>query len=60
MPRFIEQLEKRWDEIEKATGFIIAKHGLYTWGENLFAAKRHLEAYEFLLTCYYKNLLIDK
>ena len=60
MPRFIEQLEKRWDEIEHATGFIIAKHGLYTWGENLFEAKRHLEAYEFLLTCYYKNLLIDK
>jgi methylthioribulose-1-phosphate dehydratase len=23
-------------------------HGLYTWGKSLFAAKRHLEALEFM------------
>jgi methylthioribulose-1-phosphate dehydratase len=30
-------------------GFLIAGHGLYAWGENLFEAKRHIETFEFLL-----------
>ncbi len=29
-------------------GFLIAGHGLYTWGENLAAARRQVEIYEFL------------
>jgi methylthioribulose-1-phosphate dehydratase len=29
-------------------GFLLRGHGLYTWGHNLFAAKRHLEVLEFL------------
>ncbi len=29
-------------------GFLIAGHGLYTWGKNLREAKRHVETYEFL------------
>jgi methylthioribulose-1-phosphate dehydratase len=29
-------------------GFLIAGHGLYTWGENLAAARRHIEVLEFL------------
>ena len=33
----------------EAHGFILRGHGLYTWGDNLFEAKRHLEALEFLL-----------
>lgn len=32
-------------------GFLMAKHGLYAWGNSLQEAKRHLEIYEFLLTC---------
>ena len=41
------------EHAEKMTnsGFLMAKHGLYTWGNTLFDAKRHLEIYEFLLTC---------
>jgi methylthioribulose-1-phosphate dehydratase len=31
-----------------AHGFLIRRHGLYTWGQDLAAAKRHLEALEFL------------
>jgi len=27
----------------------LRRHGLYTWGENLEQAKRHLEILEFLL-----------
>jgi methylthioribulose-1-phosphate dehydratase len=31
-----------------AHGFLIRRHGLYTWGRNLAEAKRHVEALEFL------------
>ncbi len=32
-------------------GFLIAKHGLYAWGKDIAAAKRHLEVWEFMLEC---------
>ena len=30
-------------------GFLIRRHGLYTWGRNLAEAARHVEIFEFLL-----------
>lgn len=30
-------------------GFLLRRHGLYTWGQNLVEAKRHTEVLEFLL-----------
>lgn len=32
-------------------GFLIRKHGLYTWGHDLAAARRHVEIFEFLFEC---------
>lgn len=32
-------------------GYLIAGHGLYTWGESLDDARRHIEALEFMLEC---------
>lgn len=32
-------------------GYLIAGHGLYTWGGSISAALRHLEAFEFLFEC---------
>jgi len=32
-----------------AHGFLIRRHGLYTWGRDLAEARRHLETLEFLL-----------
>ena len=32
-------------------GFMIAGHGLYTWGDSVATARRHIEAIEFLLEC---------
>jgi methylthioribulose-1-phosphate dehydratase len=32
-------------------GYLIAGHGLYTWGRDLTEAFRHLEALEFMLEC---------
>jgi methylthioribulose-1-phosphate dehydratase len=32
-------------------GYLIAGHGLYAWGRDLAEARRHLEAFEFMLAC---------
>ncbi|QDU87628.1 Methylthioribulose-1-phosphate dehydratase [Pirellulimonas nuda] len=32
-------------------GFLIRKHGLYAWGEDIDAARRHIEVLEFLFEC---------
>ena len=32
-----------------ARGFLLRRHGLYAWGQNLAEAKRHVEIVEFLL-----------
>ena len=29
-------------------GFLIRNHGLYTWGKDVDAARRHVEIFEFL------------
>lgn len=37
---------------EKIThAFLIRGHGLYTWGKDVFSARRHVEIAEFLLEC---------
>lgn len=32
-------------------GYLIDGHGLYAWGRDMAEARRHLEAFEFLLLC---------
>jgi len=32
-------------------GYLIAGHGLYAWGQDMAQARRHLEAFEFMLHC---------
>ena len=32
-------------------GYLIEGHGLYAWGHSMAEARRHLEAFEFLLAC---------
>jgi methylthioribulose-1-phosphate dehydratase len=32
-------------------GYLIDGHGLYTWGRDMAEARRHLDAFEFLLGC---------
>ena len=38
--------------------FILAGHGVYTWGSTAAEAKRHAEAMEFLLECEFKARLL--
>lgn len=39
-------------------GLLIAGHGLYAWGRDLGAARRHLEILEFLLEQHWRQLLL--
>ncbi len=50
MPKFCKTLENRRDELTNF-GFLMNKHGLYVWGDNILEAKRHLETWEYLLQC---------
>lgn len=50
MDRFRLQIRDNQNRLQTG-GFLMAKHGLYAWGNSLQEAKRHLEIYEFLLTC---------
>jgi methylthioribulose-1-phosphate dehydratase len=45
---------------ESAHAFLIRRHGLYSWGENLAQAKRHVEIMEFLMEVTGRALLIRK
>jgi methylthioribulose-1-phosphate dehydratase len=37
------------EENPKVHGFLIRRHGMYTWGRDLDEAARHVEIFEFLL-----------
>lgn len=48
----IEASVDAWlDAGKPLAAYLIASHGLYTWGRDMAEAKRHLEALEFLLAC---------
>ncbi len=46
-----EEIERTLDEHPGVHGFLLAAHGLYTWGDSLADAHRHVEIYEFLFEC---------
>ena len=41
-------------------GYLIEGHGLYAWGRDMAEARRHLEAFEFLLACELKMLELKR
>jgi methylthioribulose-1-phosphate dehydratase len=43
-----EHLGQMLREYPDAHGVLLSRHGLYTWGESVAEARRHLEALEFL------------
>ncbi|HTM16875.1 MAG TPA: methylthioribulose 1-phosphate dehydratase [Terracidiphilus sp.] len=43
-----EQLKAVLQQNSDAHGVLLSRHGLYTWGESVAEARRHLEALEFL------------
>ena len=50
MPELAERVEQLLDA-GPLWGYLIDGHGLYAWGRDMAEARRHLEAFEFLLTC---------
>jgi methylthioribulose-1-phosphate dehydratase len=48
MPRLAQRVGTLLDEHRDAHAFLLRRHGLYTWGETLADAERHIEILEFL------------
>jgi len=40
-------------------GYLIRRHGMYTWGRDLEEARRHIEILEFLLECEGRRLMLE-
>jgi methylthioribulose-1-phosphate dehydratase len=49
MPALADAVGETLGRHAGAHAFLLRRHGLYTWGENLAEAKRHVEILEFLL-----------
>lgn len=49
MPRLARRVEATLAQFPAAHGFLLRGHGLYTWGDDLAQARRHVEIFEFLL-----------
>jgi methylthioribulose-1-phosphate dehydratase len=49
--RLVDRVEHELTRTPGLPAYLIAGHGLYTWGSNVADARRHLEAFEFLLEC---------
>ena len=49
MPALAELVGATLNEHPDAHGFLLRRHGLYSWGQTLAEAKRHIEILEFLL-----------
>lgn len=41
-------------------GFLIRNHGLYTWGKDVFAARRHIEIFEFLFEVVFRKMMLPE
>lgn len=53
-------VSERWKQQEMSFGFLVRGHGIYVWGKDVATAKRHLEGWEFLLSCELEKLKIGK
>lgn len=51
IPRLAGQVEQYMDKQGACHAYIIAGHGLYTWGVSVDETLRHLEALDFLFSC---------
>ncbi len=61
IPSLAEQVRQRLEDAARPLkyGYLIRKHGLYTWGRDLDEARRQLEIFEFLLECVARRLILS-
>lgn len=50
MTLLARQVEDKLDQ-GSLWGYLIEGHGLYAWGRDMMEARRHLEAFDFLINC---------
>ena len=50
IPELAQRVENYYADKDMSVchGYLIRRHGLYTWGKSIEAARRHIEIYEFL------------
>jgi methylthioribulose-1-phosphate dehydratase len=58
MPALADTIAHTLNKHSNAHGFLVERHGLYSWGDNLAQAKRHIEILEFLLETFGRTLLV--
>jgi methylthioribulose-1-phosphate dehydratase len=61
IPKLANQVRKRLTDSASPLkyGYLIRRHGLYTWGRDLEEARRHVEILEFLLECEARRLILE-
>lgn len=60
MPALANTISKTLNQDKSVHGFLIRRHGLYAWGDNLTEAKRHVEILEFLLETMGRTAMIKR
>jgi methylthioribulose-1-phosphate dehydratase len=59
MPALADTIAATLKQQTSAHGFLLKRHGLYSWGDSLSQAKRHIEILEFLLETLGRTLLVN-
>ena len=60
IPALADQFENYIQNNQGQTcyGYLIRRHGLYTWGKDVFSARRHVEIFEFLLEVFARRMMM--
>jgi methylthioribulose-1-phosphate dehydratase len=60
IPELAEQVRERMSDAADPLlyGYLIRRHGLYTWGRDLAEARRHVEIFEFLFECVARRMVL--
>ena len=60
MESLSDEILRYWERHPDMRAFLLAGHGLYTWGKDIASTKRHIEVLEFLFECYYRIHIFKK
>ena len=59
IPALAQRVETLLESSPGIHGFLLRGHGLYTWGDDLAEARRHVEILEFLLETFGRMEAVD-
>src|SRR5262245_21278121 len=61
IPALADQVQCRMNDPSDPLqhGYLIRRHGLYTWGRDLEEARRHVEIFEFLFECVARRMVLS-